>query len=106
MNRLTHQRVNGIKQGYWTAAKKDELVERLAAYEDIGLTPEEIENLKGEQELSKTVKSRWTCRDCMHFVGAGDWNLCCGLKPGLCYRDTPACNLFEPMPEPFGGEQE
>lgn len=42
MNRLTHQRVNGIKQGYWTAAKKDELVERLAAYEDTGLTPEEI----------------------------------------------------------------
>ena len=42
MERLTNKRVNGIKQGYWTAAKKDELVERLAAYEDTGLTPEEI----------------------------------------------------------------
>ena len=43
--RLTHERVNGIKRGYWSAAKKDELVERLAAYEDTGLSPEEIRSL-------------------------------------------------------------
>ncbi len=42
MNRLTHERVNGIKTGYWSAAKKDELVHRLAEYENIGLEPEEI----------------------------------------------------------------
>ncbi|MBO5969506.1 MAG: hypothetical protein J6S14_13515 [Clostridia bacterium] len=41
MNRLTHERCNGIKSGYWSAAKKDELVERLAMYENTGLTPEE-----------------------------------------------------------------
>lgn len=43
--RLTHKRVNGIKRGYWSAAKKDELVERLAAFEDTGLSPEEIRSL-------------------------------------------------------------
>lgn len=46
MNRLTHERVNGIKTGYWSAAKKDELVQRLAEYENTGLEPEEIMNGK------------------------------------------------------------
>ena len=34
MERLTHQRVNGIKTGYWSAATKEVLVQRLAAFED------------------------------------------------------------------------
>ncbi|MEY8296461.1 MAG: hypothetical protein ACLRJC_11695 [Emergencia timonensis] len=42
MNRLTHARSNGIKTGYWSPSKKEELVQRLAAYEDTGLEPEEI----------------------------------------------------------------
>ena len=46
MKRLTHERVNGIKAGYWSPAKKQELVDRLAEYEDIGLDPDEIQDLK------------------------------------------------------------
>lgn len=46
MNRLTAQRCNGIKTGYWSAAKKEELIQRLAAYENTGLMPEQIEALK------------------------------------------------------------
>ena len=46
MNRLTQKRVNGIKTGYWSASKKDELVTRLAEYEDTGLEPEEVLQLK------------------------------------------------------------
>lgn len=46
MNRLTQKRVNGIKTGYWSASKKDELVARLAEYEDTGLEPEEVLQLK------------------------------------------------------------
>lgn len=42
MTRLTHERVSGIKTGYWSPAKKEELVQRLAAYENTGLDPEEI----------------------------------------------------------------
>lgn len=34
MERLTHKRANGIKSGYWSPAKKQELVDRLAIYED------------------------------------------------------------------------
>lgn len=37
MERLTHERVNGIKTGYWSAATKEVLVQKLAAYEKHGL---------------------------------------------------------------------
>lgn len=33
MSRLTHERVNGIKTGYWSPAKKEELVQRLGQIE-------------------------------------------------------------------------
>ena len=46
MNRLTQKRVNGIKTGYWSASKKDDLVARLAEYEDTGLEPREVLQLK------------------------------------------------------------
>lgn len=58
MERLTHPRNSGIKTGYWSPNKKDELVERLAAYEDTGLTPEEIERLKAGTIL-KALKTEW-----------------------------------------------
>ena len=46
MNRLTQKRGNGIKTGYWSTSKKDELVARLADYEDTGLEPKEVLQLK------------------------------------------------------------
>lgn len=46
MERLTAQRCSGIKSGYWSTAKKEELVQRLGQYEDTGLTPEEIKALE------------------------------------------------------------
>lgn len=45
MKRLTAERVNGIKQGYWSPANKNELLQRLAEYEDTGLEPDEIREL-------------------------------------------------------------
>ena len=53
MDRLTSQRCSGIKSGYWSTAKKDELIQRLGQYERMeraaqqgGGTPEEIRELK------------------------------------------------------------
>lgn len=40
MERLTYKRANGIKSGYWSPNKKDELVQRLAEYENTGMEPE------------------------------------------------------------------
>ena len=34
------------------------------------------------------------CSECEHFLGCGDWNLCCSLKNGLCYKGTAACEHF------------
>ena len=49
MERLTAKRVNGIKGGYWTAAKKDPIVQKLGEYEDTGLEPAEIRDLAREK---------------------------------------------------------
>ena len=42
IDRLTHKRVNGIKTGYWSAASKEAVVQRLAEYENTGMMPEDI----------------------------------------------------------------
>lgn len=55
MERLTAQRCSGIKEGYWSTAKKDELVQRLGQYEDTGLTPEEIREMAREAEAQRQL---------------------------------------------------
>lgn len=52
MERLTHKRCNGIKIGYWTPSKKQDLVDRLAAYEDTGVNPKQIIELQ-ERDIAK-----------------------------------------------------
>lgn len=54
MERLTAPRCSGIKSGYWSTAKKDELVQRLGQHEDTGLTPEEIRELRREDNRYQT----------------------------------------------------
>ena len=46
MERLTHKRLNGIRNGYWSPNKKQELVDRLADYENTDLDPEQVEHVK------------------------------------------------------------
>lgn len=58
MNRLTLQRVNGIKTGYWSPAKKDELIQRLGKYEDLGMEPEEIRRRLKEKRGEKKVQDQ------------------------------------------------
>ena len=58
--RLTHERMNGIKEGYWSPGKKEELVQRLAEYENTGFEPEEIKGLADKIiGLSKLVMADW-----------------------------------------------
>lgn len=66
MERLTHKRSNGIKSGYWSPAKKEELVQRLAAYEDTGITSDQLKIINEEysrmsHELAMfRQQNRWT----------------------------------------------
>ena len=49
------------------------------------------------------MSEKRSCKDCINFIGAGDWNLCCKNPPEeeigwcgfLCYEDTPACKNFK-----------
>ena len=61
MERLTHERVNGIKTGNWSAATKEVLVQKLAAYENTGYEPDEI-RAAIEQAAKNTRSSRLTAR--------------------------------------------
>ena len=55
MSRLTHKRNNGIKEGYWSPNKKEELVQRLAEYEDTGLDPEQVQELAERDTAKKPI---------------------------------------------------
>lgn len=80
MKRLTHERCNGIRTGYWSPEKKDDLVNALAAYENTGLTPDQIQELK-ERDTPKEPEQfdgHWyKCPACGKYVG--------GLKGNFCY---------------------
>lgn len=60
MERLTHERVNGIKTGYWSAATKEVLVQKLAAYENTGYEPDEIraaiEQAANKRKITLTIE--------------------------------------------------
>ena len=123
MERLTHPRSSGIKTGYWSPNKKDELVERLAAYEDTGLTPEEIERLKEqnrwipvEERLPEEVgiylvtfsidkKMRLVAYGCCrknvlgNDIGFGWYDLYRGT-----YFSKEAIAAWMPLPEPYKPE--
>lgn len=58
MARLTSRRVNGIKEGYWSSAKKDELIQRLGKYEDIGYGPETLEVIARQFEKMVHEKNK------------------------------------------------
>lgn len=53
------------------------------------------------EEIMKEEKKTMgeTCATCTHFIGSGDWGLCCDLKYDLCYSCTPKCNEYEERKE-------
>lgn len=122
MERLTHPRNSGIKTGYWSPNKKDELVERLAAYEDTGLTLEEIKELKEnknprwipvEERLPEedtivllTVSGLYSCITFSDAIELG--NLCSDGEwfiEGYPDWDDPNVIAWMPLPEPYQKEE-
>ena len=62
MERLTHKRVSGMAAGYWSPAKKQELVDRLAQYEDAIVSEPEFEKyLADVKEMAKGWKEDGLC---------------------------------------------
>ena len=80
MNRMTHQRCSGIKEGYWSPVKKDALVQRLAQYEDTGLEPAHIKALAARAQPAAPTQggvSGWLCSSCTCDIGDLD-------QPSFC----------------------
>lgn len=65
MERLTHERVNGIKTGYWSAATKEVLVQKLAAYENTGYEPDEIRAAIEQAAKSSETKTATVMAECI-----------------------------------------
>ena len=92
MKRLTHERCNGIRTGYWSPEKKDDLVNALEAYENTGLTSDQIQELKERDTAKAPVKDidsgirytdEYVCPNCgKHFTGTGIADYCyhCGQR--------------------------
>lgn len=78
MERLTHKRVSGIRAGYWSPNKKQELVDRLAGYEDTGLDPDQIQGLK-DRDTAKPLIER-------HYEEPGE-------EPYIKYTCPNGCNI-------------
>lgn len=127
MERLTHPRSSGIKTGYWSPNKKDELIERLAAYEDTDLTPQEIYSLKAGTIL-KALRTEWIPveerlpeEDVIVLVTVSGFyshftfsntielgNLCSDgswFIEGYPDWDNPEVTAWMPLPEPYQSEE-
>lgn len=130
MERLTHPRNSGIKTGYWSPNKKDELVERLAAYEDTDLTPQEIYSLKTGTIL-KALRTEWIPveerlpEDDNYILlsfenfslplvgryeagsdGGGAFYLGDCDEGDTCLLENLFVNAWMPLPEPYQGNKE
>ena len=130
MERLTHPRSSGIKTGYWSPNKKDELIERLAAYEDTDLTPQEIYSLKAGTIL-KALRTEWIPveerlpEDDNYILlsfenfslplvgryeagsdGGGAFYLGDCNEGDTCLSENLFVNAWMPLPEPYQGNKE
>ena len=83
--RLTSKRCNGIKTGYWSPAKKEDLCQRLGAYEESGLEPEEINR-------TDVAAGHWTSiKDSKPFKGQAVW-ISDGEHVSMAYRSDDGVN--------------
>ena len=107
MGRLTHKRENGIKRGYWSPNKKQELVDRLAMYED-------REDAKDTNVLGKWIPcSERLPENAMNVIAqfssgtvtelryAGN-----GIFEGIYEYSTKVIIAWMPLPEPYKGADE
>ena len=121
MERLTHKRSNGIKEGYWSPNKKEELVKRLAEYENTGLSPADVGEFRRQQDRWIPVEERLPGDDdfvlttvdgiynaitfshailIASYCEDGEWFI-----EGYPDWDDPDVTAWQPLPEPYKGGQ-
>ena len=112
MERLTHKRENGIKRGYWSPNKKQELVDRLAMYEDreendeFGKWIPISERLPEEEEYILLSFANYTGLDIGRYEHDGENDK---FYPGDDEKSYSSYGIFVnawmPLPEPYREEQ-
>lgn len=111
MIRMTLERVNGIKTGYWSPNKKEELVQRLAAYENTGLEPGEVCKLLGSRKWIPVEEKLPENGHSVLICGIHGW-----IDVGWYIRETwmtgfSAAEIVKevvawmPLPEPYAGKE-
>lgn len=99
MKAMTAERCSGIKSGYWSAEKKEDLVQQLGLYEHQVLSPAKIERfqklrtrLKGARETIELANEcgRRVCDEIDHFACPfGDENMeNCAMRLEAKYDET------------------
>ena len=99
MKAMTAERCSGIKSGYWSAEKKEDLVQQLGLYERQILSPEKIKRfqklrtrLKGAREIVELANEcgRRVCDEVGHFACPfGDESMeDCALRLEAKYDET------------------
>lgn len=112
MERLTHKRKSGMKTGYWSPNKKQELVDRLAMYEgreendEFGKWIPISERLPEEEEYILLSFANYTGLDIGRYEHDGENDK---FYPGGD-EETYAhygliVNAWMPLPEPYREEQ-
>lgn len=102
MERLTHKRENGIKRGYWSPNKKQELVDRLAMYED--REDAKDANVPGEwipcserlPENAMNVIAQFSSGTVTELRYAGN-----GIFEGIYEYSTKVIIAWMPLPTPY-----
>lgn len=102
MERLTHERKSGMKTGYWSPNKKQELVDRLAMYED-------REDAKDTNALSKWIPcSERLPENAMNVIAQFSSGTVTelgyvgnGIFEGIYEYSTKVIIAWMPLPEPY-----
>ena len=91
MEGLTLYVIKGRKKRYWSLHKKQKLIDRLAEYEDAGLDPEEVRDLKRRDTAAaaktetNSERTLFRCPVCGHIyrIAYSD-GLVAGEIPAFC----------------------
>ena len=102
MQRLTHKRESGMKSGYWSPNKKQELVDRLAMYEDAAEKErfgKWIPSSERQPENAMNVIAQFSSGTVTELRYVGN-----GIFEGIYKYSTRVIIAWMPLPEPYEGE--